>query len=274
MYNTMSVNPGYAGQRDALSITALYRTQWVGIDGAPETQTLGVHAPFANERMGWGVSIVNDAIGPSNETYFDGNYSYTISLNNGDEKFSFGIKAGFHILNTDWSKGRFKDSDDAFKENLNLFSPIIGAGLYVHSYKWYLGVSVPNMLTTKHFDEISSSVAADRLHYFFIGGYVFDLNENLKFKPAYLVKLVSGAPLIADISGNFLINEKVTLGLAYRWDDSISALTGFQISDKIYVGYSFDYTTTALNDYNSGTHEIMLRFELFNNRRFLSPRFF
>ncbi|WP_084708803.1 PorP/SprF family type IX secretion system membrane protein [Siansivirga zeaxanthinifaciens] len=274
MYNTMSVNPGYAGQREALSITGLFRTQWVGIDGAPRTQTLGVHSPLNNDNLGLGLSIVNDALGPANETYIDGNFSYSIYFNDATTKLSFGIKAGMHLLNTDWNKGVYKDPDNVFKENISLFSPTIGAGFYLHSDKWYVGLSVPDFLTTKHYDDFQESIASERMHYYLIAGYVFDLNNNLKFKPAALVKAVSGAPIIADVSGNFLINDKLTLGLAYRWDDAISGLIGFQISDGMYIGYAYDATTTSLSNYNSGSHEIMMRFELQELGRLISPRFF
>ena len=274
MYNTMSVNPAYAGQRETLSITGLYRTQWVGIDGAPKTQTLGVHAPLRNEKIGLGLSIINDALGPANETYINANFSYTIPLNDYDTKLSFGLKGGFHLLDTDWSKGRFQNPDATFNENLSLFSPTIGVGLYLHSRKWYLGLSVPNFITTEHYDDFQESLAAERLHYFLIGGYVFDLSENTKLKPAFLVKAVSGAPLIADVSANFLFNEKLTLGLAWRWDDSFSGLAGLQVNKGLYIGYAYDLTSTNLNNYNSGTHEIMLRFELKKIGRFISPRFF
>jgi type IX secretion system PorP/SprF family membrane protein len=274
MYNTMSVNPAYAGQREVLSVTGLHRTQWVGIDGAPQTQTLGIHAPLRNERVGLGLSIVNDKLGPASETYVSANFSYTIPVNDNDTKLSFGLKGGFHLLDTDWSKGQFQNPDAVFQENINLFSPTVGAGLYLHSYKWYLGLSVPNFITTEHYDDFQESVAAERLHYFLIGGYVFDLSENTKLKPAFLVKGVSGAPLIADVSANFLFHEKLTLGVAWRWDDSVSGLAGFQLTEGLYIGYAYDLTTTALNNYNSGSHEIMLRFELQKLGRILSPRFF
>jgi type IX secretion system PorP/SprF family membrane protein len=155
-----------------------------------------------------------------------------------------------------------------------LFSPTIGTGVYLHSAKWYVGFSVPNFLTTKHYDDFQESLASEKLHYYVIGGYVFDLSETTKFKPAALVKGVSGAPIIADVSANFLFNEKLTLGLAWRWDDSFSGLAGFQVTDGLFIGYSYDATTTNLNNYNSGSHEIMLRFELQNVGRILSPRFF
>lgn len=274
MYNTMSVNPGYTGQRETLSVTGLYRTQWVGIDGAPQTLTFGVHSPLRNERIGLGLSVVKDALGPADEIYVDANFSYTIPLNDNDTKLSFGIKAGFHQLSTDWSRGIFQNPDAAFNENLNLFSPTVGTGLYLHSRKWYLGLAVPNFIQTEHYNGFQESVATERMHFFLIGGLVLDVSENTKLKPAFLVKAVSGAPLIADVSVNALFNDKFTLGLAWRWDDSVSALAGFQLNESLFVGYSYDLTTTDLNNYNSGTHEIMLRFELQKLGRILSPRFF
>ncbi len=274
MYNTMSVNPAYAGQRETLSITGLYRTQWVGIDGAPKTLTFGLHTPLRNRRIGLGLNVVSDQIGPSKETYFDVNFSYTLPLNNDETKLSFGFKGGLHFLDTDWSKGTFQNPDTAFNQNLSLFSPTIGAGLYLHSYKWYLGLAVPNFITTKHYDNFQESVATEKTHFFLIGGYVFDLNETTKLKPSFLVKAVSGAPIIADVSANVLFNEKLTLGLAWRWDDSVSGLAGFQVSNELFIGYAYDFTTTRLNNYNSGSHEIILRWELQKVVRILSPRFF
>lgn len=276
MYNTMSVNAGYTGQRNVLSATALYRTQWVGIEGAPKTVTFGIHSPLRNERIGLGLNIVSDQLGPAKETYVDGNFSYTLALGESyDElKLSFGLKGGVHLLDLDWSKGLFQNPDNAFSENVSLLSPTIGAGLYLHSDKWYLGFSAPNFITTKHYDGFQESIAAERLHYFLIGGYVFDLNSDIKLKPSFFVKAVSGAPIIADLSLNALFNNKLTLGLAYRWDDSVSGMAGFQVSDGLFVGYAYDYTTTDLANYNSGTHEIMLRFELQQITRLLSPRFF
>ena len=275
MYNTMSVNPAYAGQRNVLSATALYRTQWVGIDGAPKTVSFGIHSPLRNERIGLGLNIVSDRIGPAEETSIDANVSYSIPVDAaGDLELSFGLKGGLHILDTDWSKGRYQNTDRLFNENINLISPTLGAGLYLHSEKGYLGVAVPNILNTDHYDDFQESIATERLHYFLIGGYVFNLSENTKLKPAFLVKGVTGAPIIADLSVNALFNETFTLGLAYRWDDSVSGLAGFQINPGLFIGYAYDATTTGLNNYNSGTHEIMLRFELQQIGKILSPRFF
>jgi type IX secretion system PorP/SprF family membrane protein len=271
----MSVNPAYAGQRETLSITGLYRTQWVGVDGAPETFTFGVHSPLRNERVGLGLSIVNDAIGPVNEFNVNANFSYTIPLDNRYTMLSFGVKGGFHLLTSDWSEGIQQQlGDPTFADNLNVFSPTVGAGLYLHTRKWYVGLSVPNFLDTEHFDNAQISIAKERMNYYLIAGYVFDIDDKLKFKPSTFVKAVSGAPIVVDVSANFLYNEKLTLGAAWRWDDSVSALAGFQISNSLYVGYAYDATTTNLSNYNSGSHEIVLRFELQKSGRMLSPRFF
>lgn len=275
MYNTMSVNPGYAGQREVLSATALYRTQWVGIDGAPKTLTFGIHSPLENNRLGLGLNIVSDQLGPAIETSLDANFSYSIPMDIlGETELSFGIKGGFHLLDTDWSKGIYRNPDVAFNDNVNLFSPTLGAGLYLHSNNWYVGLAVPNFITTNHYDDFQESLATERMHYFLIGGYVFDVSNNTKLKPAFLVKAVNGAPIIADLSINALIDDTFTLGLAYRWDDAISGLVGFQVSDELYIGYAYDLTTTNLSNYNSGSHEIMLRFELRSVGKILSPRFF
>lgn len=283
MYNTQVVNPAYAGNRDVLSFGLLYRTQWVGLEGAPKTATLTADTPIgASKNMGLGLTIVRDEIGPSIETNITADYSYSISLSQQSE-LSFGLKAGVDILDVDFSKLNIYDSGDVFESNIdNKVEPQIGAGVYFNTNRFYAGLSVPNFLTTKHFDEsdindpeAEATTAADRLHYFFIAGYVFDLSDNLKFKPATFVKAVSGAPLQVDISANFLIVEKFTAGIAYRLDAAMSAMVGFQVTDQIFMGFGYDFETTDVQKYNDGSYEFMLRFDVFSKpERVLSPRFF
>lgn len=274
MYNTLSVNPAYAGQRETLSIVGLSRTQWVGIDGAPQTQSLGVHSPLSNGRIGLGLNAVKDALGPARESFVDANISYSIPVSESGTKLSFGLKAGWHNITTDWSKGQFQNPDVLFNDDISQNALIIGAGLYLNNRKWYLGISAPNFLATDHYDDFQESLATERLHLFLTGGYVFDVSDNVKLKPAFLVKAVPGAPVIADISANALFNDKLTLGLAWRWDDSIAGLAGFQITKGLFFGYGYDLTNSDLNNYNSGTHELILRFEIQKLGRILSPRFF
>lgn len=276
MFNTMSVNSAYAGSRGHLSVIALHRTQWVGIDGAPQTQSLAIETPVG-KNVGLGLSFVNDKLGPAKETYIDLNVSYTIKLND-ESRLSFGMKGGGRLLNVDLFDG-FQNQSDVASIN-NKFLPTVGAGFYWRNEKSYIGLSVPNFLRNKYFDRDNFgtnnyNVSAERLHYFLIAGKVFDLSSSVKFKPAFLGKFVSGAPAIVDLSANFMFDDKFRLGVAYRWDDSISGLLGIQISPRWMLGYAYDLTTTRLGDFNSGTHEIMLRYELITKEKQLkSPRFF
>lgn len=281
MYNTININPAYAGSRGVISVFGLHRTQWVGLDGAPVTNTVSVNAPIA-ENLGLGVSVINDRIGPSIENDISVDLSYTINTSP-YYKLSFGLKGTANLLNVDFSKLNIYDpADPRFQDNIdNKFSPNIGAGVYFHSDKSYIGLSVPNMLENSHFDssandEARSFIVKQRMHYYLMAGYVFDLDYNLKFKPSLLTKIVEGAPLQTDISANFLFNEKFTAGVAYRWSASLSGLVGFQVSDSWFVGYSYDAETTKLANYNSGSHEIFLRFEVMgtSKSRMMSPRFF
>jgi len=275
MYNTLSVNPGYTGSRGHLAFVALHRSQWVGINGAPTTQTFSLDTPVG-KNVGLGLNFTNDELGPSNEIFFDANFSYTLRLNDFDKKLSFGLKGGGRRLNVDFSKGTFNDPDAVFQNNIeNKFFPSIGAGVYYHTDKSYLGFSVPNFLSQEHYDGEIEGIATERLHYFLIGGKVFDLSNDLRFKPAFFVKWVPGAPIIADITANMLIKETLTLGAAYRWDDSVSGLIGLRLTESVHFGYSYDFTTTELSNYNNGTHELFFRFEFISNERKLkSPRFF
>ncbi|WP_166922031.1 PorP/SprF family type IX secretion system membrane protein [Flavobacterium poyangense] len=274
MYNTLSVNSAYAGSAGHLTITGIYRTQWVGLEGAPNTQSFTLDSPVG-KNVGLGLSIVNDEIGPSEEQYVDLNFSYSIKASD-TYKLSFGVKGGGRVLNIDWSKGSFKDNDVQFQQNIqNKFLPVVGAGIYLHSEKSYLGLSVPNFLTDERYDDVQEGLADERMHLFLIGGWVFDLSPSVKFKPAFLTKYVSGAPVIVDLSANFMFNDKFRLGASYRTGDSFSALAGFQITPQLLVGYTYDYTTTELQKFSSGSHEIMLRFELKSKEKGLkSPRFF
>ncbi|MBA4743841.1 MAG: type IX secretion system membrane protein PorP/SprF [Muricauda sp.] len=283
MYNTQVVNPAYAGNRGVLSFGLLGRTQWVSLEGSPETGTFTVNSPIGlYDNMGLGLSIVHDRIGPAMESNVVVDYSYSVFLSNAS-KLSFGLKAGLDMLDVDYSRLNIYDETDAyFQTNVdNKLQPQIGAGLYLNTDRFYAGLSVPNFLNSKHYDESSlenvdkNDIAIERLHYFFITGYVFDLNENLKFKPATMAKYVSGSPLQWDLSANFLINEKFTVGASYRWSASLSALAGFQISKSIFAGVAYDYQSTNIEQYSDGSYEVFLRFDIFNKSdRVVNPRFF
>jgi len=275
MYNTININPAYAGSRGAMSIFALHRSQWVGLDGAPVTNAVSVNTPINGSNLGLGVSLINDKIGPTNENAFSVDLSYTIRTSE-TYKLSFGIKGTANLFNLDVSKLNPMDQGDPQFQNLNSkFSPNIGAGVYLHSDKTYFGISVPNFIESKRYDDNEVAIFTEKINYYVIAGHVFDLSPNVKFKPSLLTKIVEGAPLQVDVSANFLINEKFVIGGAYRWSAAMSTMVGFQISNELFIGYGYDLETTQLANYNSGSHEIFLRYELFNNfNRIISPRFF
>lgn len=275
MYNTLTVNPGYAGSRGHLSILGMHRSQWVGVNGAPTSQVLVIDGPVS-ERVGLGIVTTYDELGPANELFLDGNFSYTIPVGKNSQRLSFGLKGGGRIFNVDFSKGLTQNPDVAFQNNIeNRFFPTIGAGVYYHSERSYLGLAIPNFFSEDHYDGETQELATERLHYFLIGGIVRNISADIKFKPAFFVKWVPGAPVIADLSANFMIRETVSAGIAYRWDDSFSGLLGLQLSPALNVGYAYDRTTTDLRNFNSGTHEVFLRFELISKQnRLKSPRFY
>ena len=285
MYNTMSVNPAYAGSRGQLSMSALYRAQWIGLDGAPTTSTINLHSPIRNSRVGYGLSIVHDEIGEGvvQETYIDGIISYSIETSR-TAKMSFGLTVGGNLLNLDFTGLNNFDQEPIAGDNIeNKFSPNFGLGFYYHSDRFYAGLSAPNLLETDHFDNSNRDanqvqfLSTERMNLYFITGYVMDLSGDMLFKPALLTKVVRGAPLQIDLSATFLYNEKFSFGAAYRWDAAISALAGFQINDQLMLGIAYDKETTELGStrFNDGSFEIFIRYELLKNfGSLVSPRFF
>jgi len=275
MYNPININPAYAGTRGVTTIFGLHRAQWVGLDGAPVTNSASLNAPVG-KNVGLGVSFINDKIGPTDTNVIAADFSYTIPVNN-DYKLSLGIKGSVQLFNVDFTKLNIYDpSDPRFSANINnKLTPNVGAGAFMYSENSYFGLSVPHILETNNYSDNEISVVKERFHVYAMAGHVFDLAYNWKFKPAALAKVVQGAPLQVDLTANVLYNDKFTLGLAYRWSAAVSALAGFQVSDGLFIGYTYDTETTKLANYNSGSHEIFLRFELFKKyEKVMNPRFF
>ena len=276
MYNHSNINPAYAGSREGLNIFGLYRTQWVGLEGAPKTATLSVTTPLGESGLGLGVNFTNDHLGVMDDNTLSVDLSYAIDLNY-SYKLAFGLKGSANLLDVNYSKLSIYNPTDPVAETdiKNEFTPNIGAGLFLYSDKAYVGLSVPSLLTRTRYDDNEVNTLRQKMHLYLTGGYVFDLNPNLKFKPATMIKMEQGSPLQVDVSANVMFHDKFTLGAAYRWDASVSALAGFQVSENIFVGYSYDAETSKLARYNSGSHEIFLRFSLFNSfKRVTAPRFF
>lgn len=264
MYNIGSFNPGYVGTTETPEIMALYRAQWLSIPGAPRTIRLGANIPFSNEKMGLGFNVISDQLGPSTQTYIDLAYSYRFNVSE-NTKLSFGMDVGGSFLGVDFAKGTFENPGEPIlnREEINRFYPTIGAGLFLYGADtWYLGASIPNFLTDGIYNDDVATIIEDKVQFNFIGGYVFELSESLKFKPAFLLNYINGAPLNSNISTNFLFNERFTLGASYRIGNAFSGLAGFQIGSSTFIGYSYDYNTNALGQFNSGSHEVILKFYL------------
>lgn len=271
MYNMFVINPAYAGSRGVPTVGILGRTQWVGVDGAPNTGTLAISSPIG-DAMGLGLSIIYDEIGPAKETSAYADFSYTIFT--GEEgRLAFGLKAGYSFLDVAYLNTI--DPDDPLNVPVNQASPNFGAGMYYYTDKYYVGLSAPNFLKTRHLENDNGyvSTASEKMHYFLTAGYVFDLGENVKLKPSTMIKATDGSPISLDLSANVLFNDSFEVGLSYRFDDSVSAMVGLQVNPDFRIGYAYDYTTSNFGDYNSGSHEIILLFE-FNRRNIKSPRFF
>ena len=263
MYNIGSFNPAYIGSVEKPDISLLYRSQWIDIPGAPRTLRFGINMPLKNEKHGIGFNVISDELGPSSQTYVDLGYSFQVFLSD-NTKLAFGLDAGGSFLNVDFTEGTFENPGEPILDNqiVKTFYPTVGAGTFVYGDDWYLGASVPNFLTDELYSTDVARIVEDRLQVNFIGGVVFDLNTNLKFKPAFLINFISGAPATVNASANFLIKDAFTAGVSYRVDNALSALAGFQVSNSIFIGYSYDYATTALADYSNGSHEFIMKFYL------------
>lgn len=284
MYNMSVINPAYVtAEEGILNLGGLYRTQWVGLEGAPKTGTFFAHTPI-NEKIEMGVSFTNDNIGDIvNENNIFADFAYVLPVGI-ETKISFGVKAGVRMFDTNFNDLQLQSGpasgDNAFDDNINRAFPNLGIGAFFFTDTYYVGLSAPNMLSTKHLENENGIKATgiENIHYFLTGGYVFDINKDLKLKPAFMARGVKGAPLALDITANVLINEKLEAGLGYRLDDAISALINFRVTRDLRIGYAYDYTTTNLGDFNSGSHEIFILFDVdlfgFKGGYDRSPRFF
>lgn len=261
MYNIGSFNPAYVGSVENTEASALYRAQWVDVPGAPRTLRFGVNIPFENDKMGMGFNVINDELGPTKQTYLDVAYSYQVDISD-DTRLSFGIDAGGSILNVDFTSGQFQNPGDPTinGSEINNFYPTLGAGAFMYADEWYLGLSVPNFLTEGIYNDEVATVIEGKLQYNFIGGYVFDLSDSSKFKPAFLINALKGSPVNVNLSANFQFMDAFTIGANYRFDNAISAVAGLQISNGIYLGYSYDYNTNGLGEFSGGSHEAILKF--------------
>lgn len=274
MYNMNVVNPAYAGSKESLSLTALYRKQWSGLDGAPTTITFSGHSPVG-EKVGLGLSAIKDELGPVKETNVYADFSYTLQVGE-NLNLALGLKAGVSFHDVGLVDLELQDPNDPFfAENINNTYPNVGAGAFFYGDNFYVGLSVPNFLNSVHLDANGLKIGSETNHYFATAGYVFQVSENFKLKPSVLVKSAFDAPTSFDANLNALFYEKFEIGASYRLDDSFSGLVGFQATPNIRIGYAYDSVVSDLDAVASASHEVILTFDLFFKPKTLrSPRYF
>jgi len=277
MFNPLAYNPGYAGSRDALSVTLLGRNQWVNIDGAPITGTLSLHTPLANDAIGVGLSVMQDEIGPTKNTSLYGDVSYRFNVTK-NSRLAFGLKVGLDMFSANFGGLRVTDGSDVQYTTPinNQLMPNFGFGAYWYSKRSYLGLTAPKILRNDFEGATRNGVQStqDR-HLFLTAGHSIKINSVIDFVPSLIAKAVVDAPLSVDVNANFLFYEKLWIGAGYRFDDSFTADIVYHFTPQFRAGYAYDYTLSDLGTYNTGTHEIMINYDLdFEGKGFKTPRRF
>lgn len=282
MWNQLIINPAYAGSRDAITASAVWREQWVGLEGAPSTQVISLHSPLPGDKIGLGLTVENDNIGPSNNTGVWGDFAYRIQTGE-KARLSFGLRAGFGIYQASLRDLDNIDANDpVFNKNVeNNFLPNFGFGAYYYGDRGYVGISSPTLIESELNSGRNPSGSAQDLHkrhFYLMAGYVFSLTQDstgVMFKPSTVIRAVDGAPVSFDVSANFLIKQKLWLGAAYRYQDAVAAIISFQFTDHLQAGYSYDFGTSSLRSYHNGSHEIMLTYDFFRREvKTKNPRYF
>lgn len=277
MYNMSVMNPAYAGSKESLSLGLLHREQWIELEDAPTTSTFFGHSPVG-KNVGLGLSLISDKIGPVEENNVYGDFSYTLKLG-GEHKLALGLKAGLTMhkvaLFSKISENVPDPEDSAFGADVSNSYFNFGSGAFYYTNKYYFGISVPNMLKGKHLDYKGGSYGNETSHYFFTGGYVFDINQNIKFKPFFMAKSSFEAPASWDVATNFMFYDKFEIGATYRLDDSFGAMVNFAITPSLKIGYAYDHIVSDLKVTTPSSHEVILLFDVnFSKKVSRSPRYF
>lgn len=286
MFNTQSINPGYVGSREVLSVLSVLRSQWISFDGAPNTQTISINSPLYNDQLGFGLTVLNDKIGPIKSTVFNIDLAYHLKVSESGSKLSFGLKGGGNAFSSDFSMldldaGDPDQIDPSFLRDVRRkFLPNFGAGVYYNSTKWYGGLSIPSILE-KDFDQ-------SQRHYFLIAGALFDLDKDLKLRPSMYVKMTKNAPVTMDLSAYLVFRDFFWLGGMARTalgriiptgkvGGGLGVMAGINLNENIAIGYSYDYSLgNTTFKYNGGSHEILLRYDFMFKKKDIikSPRYF
>jgi type IX secretion system PorP/SprF family membrane protein len=273
--NTLFVNPAYAGSRGMLNVTGIHREQWMGFSGRPTSTTLSVHSPLSYESVGLGATMVNDQVGPVNQTMFYADFSYTVKFKNPEIKLSFGLKGGMNMISVSSTDLQtIQASDPKLLQNVkNNINPNYGIGIYYHTPKFFIGASTPKILE-KGYDS-QSITNIEKRHYFGIIGGVLILTDNWKIRPTAQIKLTVGAPKCIDASFAGIYREKLWLGVMYRIDAAVGTFAQFQISPQFKLGIASDFGIQQIRNYNYGTFELLASYDfIFKKQGIRSPRYF
>lgn len=279
MFNGLLLNPAYAGSHDYFNASLLHRSQWVQFDKAPVTQVFAIDGPVANNRLGVGFLVTNDQIGITSQLDIAANLAYRLPLGQGN--LAFGLKAGVASYSADFNEVVVWDEgDDVYvQSNINgEFVPKFGFGVYYNTDQWFAGLSVPVIYSLDDQLLLPESIedAYFQQHYYLNGGMVFEVNPALAIKPSTLIKYTPNAPVEVDLNCNVLMFQRLWLGLGYRTGDAFVGMVEYNITPQLRAGYAYDFTTTEIKDYSSGSHEIMLGFDFGKNvlLKTRSPRYF
>ncbi|MCK4466418.1 MAG: type IX secretion system membrane protein PorP/SprF [Bacteroidales bacterium] len=277
IFNALAINPAYSGSRETLSTSILYRNQWVGFEGSPETMTFSLHAPLRNDRIGIGLLLINDKIGVTNETGFIGNYAFRIDFGSG--KLAFGLGAGLILINTAWTDLVAVDRDDELlMDNSTTFVlPDFSVGTYFNTNKYFIGFSLPLFLNHR-FNPMTNKFKLhndfSEYNYLINGGYIFEVKPDVKVLPSLLIRYNPGNSPQLDLNSHMIFKDKLWIGMSYRSKNTMVGMFQYQINNQFRVAYSYDFELGKLGRYNNGSHEIMLRYEFSYTIDVFSPRYF
>ncbi len=276
-FNKLLVNPAYAGSRDGLNVTVVNRAQWVNIDGAPNTLTLSAHTAGKKNRVGMGFYLNRDVLGPTVNNSFMGTYSYKIPTINGF--FAFGLQAGVNYFDFDYSQLNLRDEDYLYDpSNIRKITPDVNFGMYYQTDRFFAGLSSKHLLENDYgfiFEDNKSSFTRLARHFYLMAGTVWELSENIHFRPSTLMKVAFGAPMQIDINGSFILKNSMLLGISFRTEKALSFMAELAIAEGVRLGYSYDIYFNELQLYNYGSHEIRLAFDInIFEPRMITPRYF
>ncbi len=279
MFNTVAVNPAYAGTSNALNLVAMSRIQWVGLKGAPVTNTISMDTPFEGKRVGLGLSVMSDKIGPVQNLYLSASYAYRVPLND-NVTLSLGLKGGIYNYYVGLNSLSLVESNDAafYQDQAKALHPNLGFGAYLYANRWYVGLAVPTLIESdlNKSNTDANNVSQLKRHYFLMAGYVMHMSADWDFKPSFIENVVTGAPPSTDLTAQFLYKNAYWLGASYRIGDAIAFLFEFRLTEQLMAGYSYDVTISKLAGHNLGSHEILLRysFDKLSAKKIKSPRYF